>query len=113
MRYFEQQDQSIVFRNHGETVMVTPWGPDSVRVRAVLMGDIRDDRFALLDPAPCQDVEMVIDEEHALLRVGKLTVKMDAEGWKRRARLTFLNQKGEVLLRETDSANWLRSIITK
>ena len=107
MAFFEQQGNSVIFRNNGETVVVCPWGPDSVRVRAVLMGDVRDDRFALLDPTPTDDVEIMIDKEHASLRVGKLTVKLDVCGWKGRAKLTFLNQKGEVLLRETDAANAL------
>ncbi len=107
MAYFVQEGNFVVFRNNGETVVVCPWGPDSVRVRAVLMGDVRDDRFALLDPAPTDDVEILIDKEHASLRVGKLTVKLDVCGWKGRAKLTFLNQKGEVLLRETDGANAL------
>ena len=107
MAYFVQEGNSIIFRNNGETVVVCPWGPDSARVRAVLMGDVRDDRFALLDPAPTDDVEILIDKEHASLRVGKLTVKLDVCGWKGRAKLTFLNQNGEVLLRETDGANAL------
>ena len=107
MAFFRKQGNSVVFRNNGETLVVCPWGPDSVRVRAVLMGDVRDDRFALLDPTPTEDVEIMIDKRDASLRVGKLTVRMEVSGWKNRAKLTFLNQKGEVLLRETDGANAL------
>ncbi len=107
MNFFEQNGKQIIFRNLGETVTVDPWGPDSVRVRAVLMGDVRDDRFALLDPVETDDVSVTIGEEQAILRVGKLTVRMDVHGWKRRVRLTFLNQKGEVLLQESDSGNAL------
>ena len=108
MQYFEWNGQQATWRNHGETVVVEPWGPDSLRVRAVLMGEVRDDRFALLDPMPGGDVEFVqTDEEHALLRNGKITAKMDVCGWKHRVRLTFVNQKGEVLLQETDGENAL------
>ena len=107
MAFFRKQGNSVVFRNNGETLVVCPWGPDSVRVRAVLMGDVRDDRFALLDPTPTEDVEIMIDKRDASLRVGKLTVRMEVSGWKNRAKLTFLNQKGEILLRETDGANAL------
>ena len=94
MNYFELQGNAVIFRNLGETVVVEPWGPDSARVRAVLMGDVRDDRFALLDPVETEDVEVSIDGEHAVLRVGKLTVKMDVAGWKRRVKLTFLMESG-------------------
>ena len=108
MKFFEFNGQQIIWRNHGETVVVEPWGPDSLRVRAVLMGDVADNRFALLDPVESPDVELtLIDDEHATLRNGKITAKMDVCGWKRRVRITFVNQKGEVLLRETDGANAL------
>ena len=107
MAYFEQQGQAVLFRNHGETLLVQPWGPDSVRVRAVLMGDLADNRYALLDPHPCEDVEITLADQLATLRCGRLTVRMEVCGWKQRAKLTFLNQKGEVLLRETDGANAL------
>ena len=107
MKYFEQDGNAVIFRNLGETLVVQPWGPDSVRVRAVLMGDVQDDRFALLDPMPAEDVEITVHDADAMLRVGKLTVQMEAAGWKARAKLTFLNQRGEVLLRETDGANAL------
>ncbi len=107
MGFFEQIGNQVIFRNHGETVVVEPWGPDSARVRAVLMGDVRDDRFALLDPLETPELEITVEDNHAKLRNGKLTVQMDVSGWKARVKLTFLNQKGEVLLRETDGANAL------
>ena len=52
MNYFEKNGSSLIWRNRGETLVITSWGPDSLRVRAVPMGELRDDRFALLDPAP-------------------------------------------------------------
>ena len=108
MKFFEFNGQQIIWRNHGETVVVEPWGPDSLRVRAVLMGDVQDNRFALLDPVDSPDVELtLVDDDHAILRNGKITAKLDVCGWKRRVRITFLNQKGAVLLQETDSANAL------
>ena len=108
MQYFDWNGTQVTWRNHGETVVVEPWGPDSLRVRAVLMGEVQDDRFALLDPMPSEDVEFIqTDEEHALLRNGKITAKMDVCGWKRRVRLTFVNQNGEGLWQETDGGNAL------
>ena len=37
MTFFEQHGQQLVWRNHGETLVVEPWGEDSIRVRAALM----------------------------------------------------------------------------
>ena len=108
MRYFTRQENGIVFRSNGETVVVTPWGKDSLRVRAVQMADIRDDRFALLEPDPAgQEPEITLDDERAVLKNGKITAVIEVSGWKRNARLSFYNQKGELLFRETDSGNAL------
>lgn len=38
-RFFEEQNGSLVFRYNGETLMVTPWGNDSLRVRGTFLGD--------------------------------------------------------------------------
>ena len=108
MDFFEISDQALLWRNHGETLCIQPWGPDSLRVRSVPMGELRDDRFALLDATPCEDVEIkAIDETHVLVCCGKITAQVEVRGWKQRAHITFVNQKGETLLEETDGENAL------
>ena len=106
MEYFEICNQSLLWRNRGETLMISPWGPDSLRVRSVLMGEIRDDRWALLDPADCT-AEIHTEEESASITVGKITARVTMDGWHRRATLSFYNAEGKLLLRETSPANAL------
>ncbi|MBO4298738.1 MAG: glycoside hydrolase family 31 protein [Clostridia bacterium] len=109
MQYFTREGDSMIFRNNGETIVVTPWGRDSLRVRSAMMGEPRDDRFALLDPAPCpEDVEIAIEERKATLRNGKITARLEVDGWLGGARISFFNRKGELLLRETESGNALK-----
>lgn len=107
MNWFEQDGQNLIWRGAGETLMLTPWGNDSLRVRSVLMGDIADDRFALLPPQPAEDVEIVIGETDASIRVGRLTARIGMDGWHHYAQISFFNQKGSLLLRETAPANAL------
>ena len=107
MNWFEQDGQNLIWRGAGETLMLTPWGRDSLRVRSVLMGDIADDRFALLPPQPVKDVEIVIGEADASIRVGRLTAQIRMDGWHHYAQISFFNQKGNLLLRETAPANAL------
>ena len=106
MRYFEQVGNRLIWRNRGETLMVSPWGPDSLRVQSALMGEIRDDRWALLDPQPAEAV-LDIQDECASITVGKLTARITMDDWHRYATLSFYNQKGHLLLRETAPANAL------
>ena len=108
MQFFETNGSQLIWRNSGETLVIEAWGPDSLRVRSVLMGDVRDDRFALLDPVPCADVEAAVtDETHAFVRCGKITAQVEVRGWKQKAHITFVNQHNQVLLEETDGENAL------
>ena len=50
LQYFEEKDGSLLFRENGETVMVTPWGANSFRVRAAFLGEIEEGSVALLLP---------------------------------------------------------------
>jgi len=106
MKYFEQSGSDLIWRNKGETLIISPWGENSLRVRSTLQGEVLDPRFALLEPEKT-DVEIAIEDEHASIRCGKITASVDVDGWHGLAQITFLNQKGEVLLRETAPANAL------
>ncbi len=107
MNPFEQNGQQLVWRNRGETLTLTPWGQDSLRVCAALMREPEDMRWALMDPQPAGDVEIVLGQERASIRCGRLTAVVELDGWQKHARLRFLNQRGETLLSETAVANAL------
>ena len=57
MKFFEQNCQQLIWRNHGETLKITPWGADSLRVQSVPMGEIEDTRYALLEPEMPYELE--------------------------------------------------------
>ena len=109
-------DERGILLSYGvNRLRVQPWGPDSVRV--TLTAETEEDRndWALTEtPAPCdwrietEEVDMTDPwyrrEEYARyhrrgtryrLINGKLTALVNEEGW-----LSFLNQRGEVLLAE-------------
>ena len=113
MQYFEQYDQQLIWRGRGETLVIQPWGPDSLRVRAVMMGDVLDTRFALLDPVPTDDVTITLGENEASIRCGKITAELSVDNWHHYARITFRNQNDEVLLRETSNGGALALLARK
>ncbi len=106
MRYFEQHGNELIWRNKGETLIISPWGENSLRVRSTLQGDVMDTRFALLEPEKTE-TEIMVEDMHATIRNGRITADVRVDGWHRLAQITFLNQKGETLLRETAPANAL------
>lgn len=64
MRFFEEKNGSLIFRENGETVMLTPWGENSLRIRSRILDDIDDTNAALLDPA-ATEAKIILDDWHA------------------------------------------------
>ena len=85
---------------------ICPWGMNSLRVREVPMGDVRDDEWALL-PAETTAVTIQIAEEWATITCGNLTARIDVDPWRKRGRITYTNQHGVVLLQEISSGGAL------
>ncbi|MDO5144902.1 MAG: glycoside hydrolase family 31 protein [bacterium] len=100
--YFSREGGSLVFRNHGETLLITPWNRDTLRVRSVMMSEISDERWALLDRDDTE-AEIRIGENEASITCGSLTATVTVEGWHERGRIVFTNSEGRVLLRERGS----------
>ena len=71
MSVFQRDGQALVVRFNGEILRLEPWGENSLRVRAVKMGEILDTDYALLPPAAVEPV-IEIGEKGASIRSGKL-----------------------------------------
>lgn len=102
MDIFEQRGSQLLWRYNGETVVVEPWGENSVRVRAAMMHDVLDTDFALLPLKERQKCTIVMNGEEAELINGKIRVVIRQHGWQKRSQISFFNEKGELLLREVD-----------
>jgi len=105
-----------VWRGDGETLEVRGWGPDSLRVRSRLMGDLLDADYALLPPQPAQ-VEVEVDGDEAVVRNGRIEAVLrstpgtapDMNGTEPpRCVLEFRNREGRTLLRELPRGGSLR-----
>lgn len=102
MEIFEQRKNQLVWRYNGETVVVEPWGQNSVRVRAAMMHEVIDTDYALLPLSEEQNCIIDINGQEASLIHGKIRVVMKQYGWQKRSQISFYNEKGELLLREVD-----------
>ena len=100
MQYFSTDTQALVVRNLGETLELRAWGENSLRVRAVMMGELTDERWALLEPQERQP-DIQIGDTRASITNGKLTATVEVDGWHGFPSVTYTNQNGKVLLRET------------
>ena len=102
MTLFFQNGNQLIWRYHGEVMVIESWHADSVRVRAAMMHDVLDTDFALLPLIQEHKSIIEIGERTASLTNGKIKVVLVHNGWGNRCQVSFYNQKGELLLQEID-----------
>jgi len=135
MNPFEVVQDGVIWRGDGEAVFVQAWGPDSLRVRAAVMGDPADSDFSLLPPtasAPTVTVDAPEGEPRdasnrtgerdgqstavATLTNGRITATLEASTefvealaqFIHRCRLVVTNDRGRVVLAEQDPGGSLQ-----
>lgn len=109
LHFFEEREGSLIFRENGETVMVSPWGRDSLRVRAAFLGEIREGSVALLEPGETgQGAEIEIGEWEASITYGGIKARLQVAAWGRSLQISFYNGRGDVLLREMPGSGALQ-----
>jgi len=89
---FRECDNTLIWKLGHETVQIEPWGSDSLRVRATMASEIRDDLpGALLEPVPTE-VQIEISAERAVVRNGAMAAKVSIEAGRfQRCKIRFLN----------------------
>ncbi len=93
--YFEQKGDALCYRYQAERLMIEPWGENSLRVRAVKSAEMPAEDWALLPPAKACQPKIVVREDGGEISNGKIKAEINLIG-----KLSFYNQKGELLLEE-------------
>lgn len=88
------EEQKIIYHYDAEEVWVEPWGENAVRVRATKNAAMPEENWALL-PQPKGQAQIFSEDDHAVLRNGKLEVRVSKGG-----KITMYNQNGCLLLEE-------------
>lgn len=96
MRGFRQENQRLIWESNHETLLLEAWGRDSLRVRATVNRQVRDDLFSVLLPQPTGETRITLDEQGARITNGALTASISAQGF-----IRFLHsENGEEVLSE-------------
>ncbi|MBB0246370.1 family 31 glucosidase [Streptomyces alkaliphilus] len=102
---FRERDGALEWSGRQETLLIEPWGPDSVRVRARLGGPVLHGLPGALDTErpPAPDAAVKIGNGTAVLVNGSVTAEVDAEGM-----IRFLDSAtgGELLAEERAHFWW-------
>lgn len=99
MRFFEEEDGSLIFRENGEILRIEGWGQNSLRIRSRMLGEIEENDAALLPPSP-SGVQIQIEEWEARISNGKITALLKVQPWGRALQISFFNDRGKLLLSE-------------
>lgn len=106
MSFFTQNENYLEYHNAGETLRITAWGENSLRVVSVPSGPLDMSSSALKNQEQTA-VTFKVEEETASITNGKITALIDTRGWNNAAIVTFYNDKGQILLREMDGGGAL------
>nr|WP_304057145.1 TIM-barrel domain-containing protein [Enterocloster clostridioformis] len=90
-----EQDGKLMYHYDAETMVIEPWGTNSVRVRAAKMAKPPQEDWALQMEKPQVKVEIRKEGSGMSMINGKLAVRVTDGG-----KLMMFNQKGELLLEE-------------
>lgn len=77
---FEQNKNSLVYRNMGETLQIEPWGNDSFRVRATRYPDFSNQDWALTETVDSCNTVISIHEKEAEIANGKIRATVNFMG---------------------------------
>ncbi len=106
--YFEQQNGNLLFRENGETLMISPWNRNSLRVRSCILGEITEGEGSLLAPDEECTAQIEIGEERACIRNGKIRAELYVQPWGSALQITFLNDQDQILLQEIPNGGALQ-----
>jgi len=109
MGFFESFNGSLYFRENGETVMLTPWGKNSIRVRAAILSDVDEESSAaLLEPEKTAAEIKIVSETSARIVNGGIKACLEVNTWGNALRISFYNDKDELLLQEISNSGALQ-----
>lgn len=107
MQFFEKRENELIYRENGETVIVSPWGENSLRVRSAILSEPVEDNTGALLPVPELSGEINIEDMFATIKNGNITAKLTVQPWGNNLQISFFNNRGELLLSEISNGNAL------
>ena len=100
MPSFYRNGNALEIRIGKELLRMEPWNENSLRVRSVMAGDIKETGWALLPYEDEIEPDILIDKKTASITNGNLTAKVCVDDWFRNVVIHYYNADGKLLLEE-------------
>lgn len=95
MEFLRVEGSRIIWERQGEVVWIEPYGKDAIRFRASKSGRIHAEEWGSILPQPEVKVEIMLEEDKAVLKNGKTICHIFDDG-----RVCYYNSHGDVILEE-------------
>lgn len=95
MSVFQMDGNRLVFHYDAEKLWIEPWGDNSFRIRATKQAEMPKEDWALHKVEAKPPSQAVIEDHQASITNGKIKAVISRYG-----KMTFYNQKGDILLEE-------------
>ena len=100
MSMYTIADHALHIRVENEQIEIRPWGPNSLRVRARMSGDILAQDWALLPVPPASPAPHIrVEGQEAWIRNGRLEAHVTYDEWFRNVQIHYYRD-GKLLLEE-------------
>lgn len=86
----------LIYRHDGETLVIEPWGPDGLRVRATAAPEVLDTAWALTEPVAGSAV-IELSDDAAVIRNGKISAQI-RDIFTQPGHLRFFRHSGERII---------------
>jgi len=94
MAVYKSEENRLIRMSGTEILWIEGWG-EGLRIRATRMAQMPAFDWALLEENNATGIQIIINEKDAEITNGKITAKINKEGW-----ISFYNTKGDLLLTE-------------
>lgn len=94
MNRFREENKTLVWERDHETILIQPWGKDSLRVRSTMSPGIVDTSGALLSPVTLEP-RIEIHDNGALIQNAKIKAEISKDG-----QISFLKSTDDTVLLE-------------
>lgn len=71
-KYCQVKQDKLIWSFDGETVQIEPWGTNSLRIRAIPIGEIQNKDYALMEPDEVSRVKITSNDQGSSIQNGRI-----------------------------------------
>lgn len=100
------KEQAILYQRKDETILIEPYGPNCIRVRATRNAAVSDEAWTLLPPLEAPNVQISGDNTKATITNGDICMEL-VDGWGWSSMVMIFYKKGQKILSTKEEGDYV------